>query len=116
MINPSASGWIDKFFLKQKNSLLPTITHPNTFYKKVRETGFIYGHIVAFDTPFSINTKGWLQNEISKVALLNTLYSIYELTAQENIPEKFIDDLFNGMFENNNAFEPSTAFGYTILY
>lgn len=100
MINPSASGWIDKFFLKQKSSELAAEMHPNTFYKKVRETGFIYGHIVAFDTPFPINTKGWLQNEISKVALLNTLYGIYELTAQENNSEKFISkavDFYNQM-------------------
>ena len=90
MINPSATGWIDKFFLKQKTSLLSYESHSNTFYKKVRETGFIYGHIVAFDTPFEINTKGWLQNEISKVALLNTLFGIYELTTQENDSEEFI--------------------------
>jgi len=95
MINPSASGWIDKFFLKQESSELAAEMHPNTFYKKVRETGFIYGHIVAFDTPFPINTKGWLQNEISKVALLNTLYGIYELTAKENNPEKFISKAVN---------------------
>ena len=90
MINPSATGWIDKFFLKQKTSLLPTETHFNTFYYKVRETGFIYGHIVAFDTPFEIVTKGWLQNEISKVALLNTLYGVYKLTTNDSDSEKFI--------------------------
>lgn len=90
MINPSAVGWIDKFFLKQKPSLLPVETHPGIFYKKVRETGFIYGHIVSFNIPFQIATKGWLQNEISKVALLNTLYGVYELTTEENNPEEFV--------------------------
>lgn len=90
MINPSASGWIDKFFLKQKTSLLPAETHTNIFYKKVRETGFIYGHIVSFDTAIPIQTKGWLDNEISKLALLNTLYSIYGLTTQESNPENFV--------------------------
>ena len=49
MINPSAIGWIDKFFLKQKKSLLPNEAHSNSFYNKVRETGFIYGHIVSFE-------------------------------------------------------------------
>jgi hypothetical protein len=90
MINPSAVGWIDKFFLKQKPSLLPVTLQPDTFYKNVRETGFIYGHIVSFDTATPIVTKGWLENEISKVALLNTLYGVYELTTNENKPEKFI--------------------------
>jgi hypothetical protein len=90
MINPSATGWIDKFFLKQKPSLFPVETQPDTFYKKVRETGFIYGHIVTFDTATPIVTKGWVENEISKVALLNTLHGIYALTTNENKPEKFI--------------------------
>ncbi len=90
MINPSAVGWIDKFFLKQKSSLLPVALQPNIFYKKVRETGFIYGHIVSFDTPAPIVTKGWVENEISKVALLHTLHGIYTLTTNENNPEKFI--------------------------
>jgi predicted DNA-binding protein YlxM (UPF0122 family) len=90
MINPSANGWIDKFFLKQKSSLLPAALQPNTFYKKVRETGFIYGHIVSFNTVVPVQTKGWLENEISKVALLHTLHGIYALTTHENNPEKFI--------------------------
>lgn len=90
MINPSAIGWIDKFFLKQKSSLLPIETHPNTFYKKVRETGFIYGHIVSFDTAFEIEKKGWLQSEISKVAQLNTLFRIYQLTTNDNNPDEFV--------------------------
>lgn len=90
MINPSANGWIDKFFLKQKSLLLPIGVYPNIFYKKVRETGFIYGHIISFDTLVPIETKGWLQNEISKVALLNTLYGIYGLTTHENNPENFV--------------------------
>ena len=90
MINPSAVGWIDKFFLKQKPSLLPVSLQPNTFYKNVRETGFIYGHIVSFDTATTIITKGWLENEISKVALLQTLYGVYALTTNENNPKEFI--------------------------
>ncbi len=90
MINPSAIGWIDKFFLKQKSNLLPTEANPHNFYKKARETGLIYGHIISFDTTFEIETKGWLQNEISKLALLNTLYAVYELTTKDNNSEKFI--------------------------
>ncbi|WP_281337440.1 LETM1-related biofilm-associated protein [Flavobacterium eburneipallidum] len=90
MINPSAIGWIDKFFLEQKPSLLPVSIQPNEFYTKVRKTGFIYGHIVSFDTDFPIKTKGWLTNEISKVALLNTLFGVYILTSKEKNPEIFI--------------------------
>lgn len=98
MINPSTHGWIDKYFLKQSASLLQSEKNPTQFYNKVRETGFIYGHIVSFNTPVSIITKGWLENEVSKLALLNTLYGIYELTTDENNPEDFI--LKAGAFYN----------------
>jgi hypothetical protein len=56
-------------------------TFPKTtyFYQKVRETGFIYGHIISFDTVNAVETKGWFKEEISKVALLNTLYGIFVL-------------------------------------
>lgn len=90
MINPSASGWIDKFFLKQKNASLLIETDIDTFYNKVRETGFIYGHIVSFDTSFQIDKKGWLQNEISKVALLNSLFGIYILNTGSTNSVQFI--------------------------
>jgi hypothetical protein len=90
MINPSANGWIDKFFLKQNILPLPVVVYPNLFYTKVRETGFIYGHIISFDTFVPIEKKGWLENEISKVALLNTLYGIYSLTIHESNPENFV--------------------------
>ena len=90
MINPSANGWIDKFFFKQKNLPIPVIENPELFYKEIRETGFIYGHIVSFETSNPIITKGWLESEISKVALLNSLFGIYRLTTNENNPENFI--------------------------
>jgi len=98
MINPSTHGWIDKYFLKQNALLLPVESNPTQFYYKVRESGFIYGHIVSFNTTISINTKGWLQNEVSKLALLNTLYGIYQLTTNENDPENFV--LKAGSFYN----------------
>lgn len=101
MINPSANGWIDKFFLKQKFLTTPTNENSELFYKKVRETGFIYGHIVSFNTPNQIDTKGWLENEISKVALLNSLYGIYRLTTKESSPVKFIHKVVSFYNEMN---------------
>lgn len=90
MINPSASGWIDKFFTEQK-FLKETVSNaPDTLYHQVRETGFIYGHIISFKTRSPIETKGWFKGEISKVALLNTLYAIFCLTEKEINPENFI--------------------------
>jgi hypothetical protein len=91
MINPSASGWIDKFFVEQKFSKETVSQTTNSFYNKVRSTGFIYGHIIRFDTINPIETKGWFKQEISKVALLNTLYDVYCLTTEEINPDNFIE-------------------------
>ena len=57
MINPSAIGWIDKFFVEQKtNSQL--VSNPNLFYSKVRDTGFIFGHITSLDTKVTVTGFG----------------------------------------------------------
>ena len=90
MINPSASGWIDKFFSRQRFSKETVSETPDTFYQKVRNTGFIYGHIIAFDTVNTIETTGWFKEEISKVALLNTLYQVFCLTNEDTSSENFI--------------------------
>ena len=90
MINPSASGWIDKFFAEQKFSKEAVSTDIAVFYQKVRNTGFIYGHIISFDTSKPIETKGWFKEEISKVALLNTLYASFCLDNHDIRAENFI--------------------------
>ncbi|MEN9907959.1 MAG: hypothetical protein RLZZ540_1100 [Bacteroidota bacterium] len=90
MINPSASGWIDKFFIKQEFTKQHVFLDDDLFYKKIRATGFIYGHIISFETPSFIDTKGWVQNEIPKVSLLNTLYVIYGLTTHDVDSNAFI--------------------------
>jgi hypothetical protein len=93
MINPSAHGWIDKFFLEQK-STEEEFEDAELFYKRMRNTGFIYGHIISFHSVATIDPKGWLNDEISKVALLNSLYGIYKLTSEKKTPDDFIIKTF----------------------
>jgi hypothetical protein len=90
MINPSATGWIDKFFLDQKSLTNSVIENPDFFYSKVRDTGFIYGYIISFQTPIFVDNKGWTEDEITKIALLNTLFGVYKITTLETNPEKYI--------------------------
>ncbi|MEY3451677.1 MAG: hypothetical protein RL711_1503, partial [Bacteroidota bacterium] len=59
--------WIDKFFLEQKSISNPFIENPDTFYSKVRATGFIYGYIISLQTPIFVDNKGWTEDEITKV-------------------------------------------------
>ncbi|MGK4568657.1 LETM1-related biofilm-associated protein [Flavobacterium sp. 3HN19-14] len=91
MINPSAIGWIDKFFSEQNPLPLPVVVYPEKFYKKSRATGFIYGHVIGFDTAKSVSIRGLTSEEISKVALLNTLYNVFGLVTHESNPEIFIE-------------------------
>lgn len=100
MINPSTPGWIDKFFSKQSFSNEFSSENSSLFYLNTRNTGFIYGHIISFHTATPINSTKWFKEEISKVALLNTLYQGYCLTEKNKSPELFVSkavDFYNQM-------------------
>ena len=90
MINASASGWIDKFFSDQKSITIPVIESADNFYSNTRNTGFIYGYIVSLDTQNAIDTVGWTEDEISKVALLNSLFEVYKINTKDSHPDNFI--------------------------
>lgn len=90
MINPSAPGWIDKFFIEQKTAMQPDIDSDVEFYLRTRATGFIFGHIVSFDTPKPVPITDRLPEEISKIGMLNTLYKMYCLTKLDSDENRFI--------------------------
>src|ERR1041384_7742381 len=89
MINPSASGWIDKFFGQLKNKLSVN-GNSHELYKSVRDTGFIYGHVTLFNNLDAKETRGWTTEEITKAALLNTLYDVYRLITKSEDTKEFI--------------------------
>lgn len=89
MINASAPGWIDKFFSDQKSIITPVIESTDDFYSNTRNTGFIYGYIVSIATQNSIDTTGWTEDEISKVALLNSLFGVYKINTKDSNSENF---------------------------
>ena len=90
MINPSIIGWVDKFFLVQNLSNKSTPKTSESFYQGLRATGFIYGHIISIDSAQPIPIKNWFKSEISKVALLNTLFDVFCITTNAIDSEKFI--------------------------
>lgn len=90
MINPSVPGWIDKFFSEQKISEMELVTESNSFYDDIRKTGFVYGHIISLNTKSAIPIKGWFNEEVSKVALFNSLLGAYSLTKQKLNWDEFI--------------------------
>ncbi|MEY4963434.1 MAG: hypothetical protein RLZZ323_753 [Bacteroidota bacterium] len=90
MINPSVPGWIDKFFSEQNISEMKFVTESNSFYTNLRTTGFIYGHIISLDTQSKIPIESWFKEEISKVALFNSLLGVYITTKKELKWDHFI--------------------------
>ncbi len=91
MINPSANGWIDKYFAEQKTAFDYNAVDSLSLYLNIRKTGFIYGHIISVNSNSHINIDNWKPEEISKTALLNTLFDIFCFTSKTAIPEKFIE-------------------------
>ena len=92
MINPSVPGWIDKFFSEQQISKMELVTENDTFYTAIRKSGFIYGHIISLDTKLVIPITGWFKEEVSKVALLNSLLGVYSVTKEQFNWEEFITE------------------------
>jgi hypothetical protein len=92
MINPSVPGWIDKFFSEQQISKMELVTENDTFYTDLRKSGFIYGHIISLDTKLVIPITGWFKEEVSKVALLNSLLGVYSVTKEQLNWEEFITE------------------------
>ena len=95
MINPSTTGWIEKFI---SNYYLPeplsTIDDAG-FYSTIRKTGFIYGHVVAIPTREPLSFKDSTTEEIIKIALLNSLYGIFEITTKKSDEQAFIEALLD---------------------
>ncbi|HEX8270687.1 MAG TPA: LETM1-related biofilm-associated protein [Flavobacterium sp.] len=90
MINPSAHGWIEKYFSRQEPIDVPDIADSESYYFHIRKSGFIYGHIIGVDTFPIVKTDGWMGDEISKLALLNTLFRLYVSVTHLNDSKKFI--------------------------
>ncbi|RYD88307.1 MAG: hypothetical protein EOP54_27460, partial [Sphingobacteriales bacterium] len=89
MINPSASGWIDKFFGTLKGKL-SVYENSHALYRAIRDTGFIYGHVVSFSNVAPKETKGWTTEEATKISLLNILYDVYRLISKKDDTQEFI--------------------------
>lgn len=106
MINPSALGWVDKFFFEQNSGKETTFDDSKLFYERTRETGFLVGYTTHFVTNIPIDTKGWTAEEFSKIALLNTLFGIYQLSEKSRNQDEFIQKcvaFYNDLHPKNSG-------------
>ena len=89
MINPSANGWIEKFF--QEQQLTNNFANDaKALYKAICKTGFIYGHVVSIFSNPTIETEKLKQEELSKLALLSTLFETFVSTKKSTDSANFI--------------------------
>lgn len=107
MINASANGWVDKFFFEQNGQDKTVLHDSKLFYENTRETGFLVGYTTHFVTETHIETKGWTAEEFSKIALLNTLFGIYQLSEKNRNQTEFISKciaFYNDLHPKNSGF------------
>ena len=93
MINPSINGWIEKFFVENDLNFIDYSNDYNTFYSDIRQSGFIYGHVVSLNLKTPIDLKGLSHDEVTKIALLNSMFSIYRIVKQNKNKEDFITQI-----------------------
>ena len=90
MINPSAYGWVEKFFLEQDIQQENLIVNGYQFYENTRKTGFLAGYTTHFVTQKVIDTKGWTSEEFSKIGLLNILFGVFQLVLKSTDKDLFL--------------------------
>ncbi|GAW89200.1 hypothetical protein FPS14_contig00017-0008 [Flavobacterium psychrophilum] len=90
MINPSAPSWVEKFFTEQNDKNQTVINNYEQFYENTRATGFLVGYTTHFVTSKNIETKGLTNEELLKIALLNTLFGVYQLVKKNRNHSEFI--------------------------
>jgi hypothetical protein len=91
MINPSAHGWIEKFFVEQNKVSDSATIDSLSLYLNIRETGFIYGHIIAINNNPKFTVSNWKTEEVSKVALLAILFDMYCFSTNKYDTDDFIE-------------------------
>ena len=91
MINPSANGWIKKFFSENKSNYKDYSNDLLTFYHDVRTSGFIYGHVIHINLVNPTDTSQLSSDEITKIALLNSLFSVYKIISNSEDETVFVE-------------------------
>lgn len=80
-MNPSASGWIDKFGSLVSKDVSKTYTDYEALYADLKSMGFVYG--INTEIPkFILPEHSFSEDEKAKINLLNALYTTFAQTLQ----------------------------------
>ncbi|WP_339611317.1 LETM1-related biofilm-associated protein [uncultured Planktosalinus sp.] len=113
-MNPSASGWIDKYiFILEKEKLTFSFENDNAFYKNLRKNGFIYGLSVETLVPIDTANLKLTEEEIAKVNTLQALMYLYfshhkNLNYQNCITH--LNQFYEKLSEKKSSLVPSMKF------
>jgi hypothetical protein len=99
MINPSVFGWIEKYFSVLDVTSNDTSSIPEFFYKKIQKTGITYGHIVFLENIDNKQIGNYTSEEISKIALLGSLFESYKQFSNIVNKNLFLKELIS-FYEN----------------
>ncbi|MGB3151803.1 MAG: LETM1-related biofilm-associated protein [Maribacter sp.] len=91
-MNPSASGWIDKFgsLVKEHKD---AFTGFNTLYQSLKKTGFVYGVNTGIPS-FIVPEHRLSEDEKAKLNLLGALYFTFRLETKETDFNTFLEYIF----------------------
>lgn len=77
-MNPSASGWIDKYiFILEKSKVTFSFENEKKFYNSLRKNGFIYGFSLETLVAIDNSSLKLTEEEIAKVNTLQSLMYLY---------------------------------------
>ncbi|MCW5517019.1 LETM1-related biofilm-associated protein [Muriicola sp. Z0-33] len=92
-MNPSATGWIDKFGSIVKDNI-PMYTDFSQLHTDLKGTGFVYG--ININTPQYIPVVQALsEDEKAKINLLTGLYHVHNFSNPDSEFEAFLEAVFN---------------------
>ncbi|WP_369994444.1 LETM1-related biofilm-associated protein [Winogradskyella sp.] len=92
-MNPSTSGWIDKFYSQISKRNIPFESYED-LYIGLKANGFIYGVNVEIITAVE-KTHTYSEDELAKINLLTALYHIYYFHKPKFSNKEFITVLLN---------------------
>ena len=92
MINPSANGWIEKFFQEQSEPKTLSINSIE-LYKNIRKSGLIYGYSIGINSSLQIKIDQLKSDEVFKLTLLSTLYNVFCFSTKNTESTVFITKL-----------------------
>jgi len=104
-MNPSTSGWIEKFLREFDNDQYNTKWSINTLYSDLKEVGFIYGNSIETIIP---NTSGMVYSEEEKTKI--NLFAALVLIYYDTIKNANREDCINAIVQFYNFMDTKKSF------